>query len=200
MPAGDEQRLAAQLAAQYPAELLAAVQQRRVRAGLRVGLDEAAYQLRFGHADARQVGHHAKVCGNAQPARMADAMAIDEHQVRCARQQRQRSQQRRQFAEAEQARDIGHHGGDAGDFLRHRLQGVRVEQHGRSAGDRAVFLEADIQPGQPAHGSGQPVLPLHAGRQLLLLFAGGADAAFPAPGVDQCIHRPQDDIHTATAR
>uniref|UniRef100_A0A914YAN5 phosphoglycerate mutase (2,3-diphosphoglycerate-dependent) n=1 Tax=Panagrolaimus superbus TaxID=310955 RepID=A0A914YAN5_9BILA len=105
MAAGHEQWLAAHLAAQHPAQLLIAIQQRRMCAGLGARFDEPADQLRLGHADARQVGDHTEVSGHAQPARVADAMAIDEHQVRRARQQRQRGQQCRQLAEAEQAGD-----------------------------------------------------------------------------------------------
>jgi len=115
-------------------------------------------------------------------------MAIDEHQVRRARQLCQRGQQGRQFAEAEQAGDVGHHRGNAGDLLRHRLQRLRIQQHRRGAGDGAVVFKADIQPGQPAHVAGQAVLALHAAGQLDLLRAGSGDAAFPASGVDHRIH------------
>ncbi|MNN61507.1 hypothetical protein D3C81_1767470 [compost metagenome] len=45
--------------------------------------------------------------GNAEPAWVRDAVAIDHHQLRRVRQLRQRLQGRRQLAEAEQAGDVG---------------------------------------------------------------------------------------------
>jgi hypothetical protein len=200
MASGHEQRLAAHPAAQHPAQLFVAILQRCMCSGLGARFDETTHQFRLGHADAGQVGDHAQMCGHAQPARMADAVAIDEHQVRRAWQQRQRSQQCRQFAEAEQAGDVRHHRGNARDLLRHRLQRLRVQQHRRGAGDGAVVLEADIQPGQPAHVAWQAVLALHAAGQLELLRAGRGDAAFPASGVDHRIHRSQHRMRGATAR
>ncbi|KAG1244473.1 hypothetical protein G6F66_015660 [Rhizopus arrhizus] len=91
-----------------------------MRAGFRCRFLKAAHQFRLGHADAWQVGDHAQVRGDAQPARMADAVAIDEDQVGRVRQQGQRRQQRRQLAEAEQAGDVRHHRGNARDLLRDR--------------------------------------------------------------------------------
>lgn len=200
MAAGHEQRLAAHLAAQHPAQLFIALQQRRMCTGLGARLDEPAHQLRLGHADARQVGDHAQMRGHAQPARMADAVAIDEHQIRRLRQQRQCRQQRRQLAETEQAGDVGHHRRNPRDLLRHGLQRLRIQQHRRGAGDGAVVFKADIQPGQPAHVAGQAVLALHAAGKLDLLRAGSGDAAFPASGVDHRIHWPQHRMRGATAR
>jgi len=200
MAAGHEQRLAAHLAAQHPAQLFVAILQRRMCTGLGARFDEPPHQLRLRYPDARQVGDHAQMRGHAQPARMADAVAIDEHQVRHTWQQRQRGQQCRQLAEAEQAGDVGHHRGDARDLLRHGLQGLCVQQYRRGAGDGAVVLEADIHPGQPAHVAWQAVLALHAARQLQLLRTGGSDAAFPASGVDHRIHGSQHRTGGATAR
>ena len=200
MATGHEQRLAFHLTAQHPAELLVTVQQRCMRTGLGTRLDEAADQFRFGHADAWQIGDHAQVRGDAEPPRMADAVAVDEHQVRCARQQRQCGQQRRQLAEAEQAGDVGHHSRDARDFLRYRQQRLRIQKYRSGTGGGAVILEADIQPGQPAHRAWQPVLAFHATGQLDLLLAGRGDAAFPASGVDHRIHWLQHRMCGATAR
>ena len=59
--AGHEERLAADLAAQHPAQQFVAVQQRRMRTGLGTGFFEAADQLRLRHADSGQVGHHAQM-------------------------------------------------------------------------------------------------------------------------------------------
>ncbi len=200
MAAGHEQRLAAHLAAQHPAELLVTVHQWRMRACFGTWFDEPAHQFRLGHADARQVGDHAQMRGHAQSARMADAVAIDEHQIRRPRQQRQRGQQCRQFAEAEQAGDVGHHRRNPRDLLRHGLQRLRIQQHCRGAGDRAVVFKADIQPGQPAHVAWQAVLAFHAAGKQGLLRAGSGDAAFPASGVDHRIHWPQHRMRGATAR
>ena len=127
-------------------------------------------------------------------------MAIHEHQVRGAGQLRQRGQQCRQFAEAEQAGDVGHHCGNARDFLRHRLQRGGIQQHGGGAGGGPVVLETHIQPGQPARRGRQAVLALDAAGQLHLLFAGGGDAALPVARIDHGIHRPQHGMAAATAR
>lgn len=127
-------------------------------------------------------------------------MAIDEYQVRRSWQQCQCGQQCRQLAEAEQARDIGHQCGNPRDLLRHGLQRLCIQQDRRSARNGTVVLEADIQPGQPAHVTGQAVLAFHAAGQLQLLRAGGGDAAFPAPGGDHRIHWLQHRMRAATAR
>jgi len=200
MATGHEQRLAAHLAAQHPAQLLVAIQQRCMRTSFGARFDEPSHQFRFRHADARQIGDHAKMRGDAKPARMADAVAIDEHQVRRSWQQCQCGQQCRQLAEAEQARDIGHQCGNPRDLLRHGLQRLCIQQHRRGAGNGTVVLEADVQPGQPAHVTGQAVLAFHAGGQLQLLRAGSGDAAFPAPGIDHRIHGSQHRTGGATAR
>ncbi|SMQ96073.1 hypothetical protein PD5205_02746 [Xanthomonas fragariae] len=48
-----------------------------------------------------QAADHAEVRGDAKPARMGDALTVDEHQVRTLPQQGQRGQQHRQFPKAQ---------------------------------------------------------------------------------------------------
>src|SRR3546814_3366129 len=81
-----------------------------------VCLGAAADEDLVGLAKARQSAGDAEVRGNAEPARMRDAVAVDEGQVRRLRQFFQRQQQCRQFAVRQQAGDVGNAGGDARDF------------------------------------------------------------------------------------
>ena len=62
----------------------------------------------------------------------------------------QRLQQRRQFAERQQAGDVGHRGRDARDLRIDHLQRAGIEQHGCGAGDRASVFEADVETGDGA--------------------------------------------------
>ena len=90
-------------------DLLAAVAQ---------GGEGAAHVVQVGHAgaddgipadpDAGQPAGQAEVGCKAEPAWMGDAVAIDEGEVGRAIQHPQGVEQGRQFAEAEQARDVGH--------------------------------------------------------------------------------------------
>jgi hypothetical protein len=199
MAAGHEQRLAAHLAAQHPAELLVTVHQWRMRACFGTWFDEPAHQFRLGHADARQVGDHAQMRGHAQPARMADAVAIDEHQIRRPRQQCQRGQQRWQLAEAEQAGDVRASPWECAHFLRHGLQCLRIQQ------DRCGAVVAPLSSKPTSSPASQRT---SLGRRSWRstrpaswsCCARRGDAAFPAPGVDHRIHWPQHRMGGATAR
>src|SRR3546814_15879511 len=78
--------MAVDLAAQDPAQLRALVSQRRIRAAHLVWLGAAADEDLLCHANARQSGGDAEVRGNAEPARVRDAVAVYEGQVRRLRQ------------------------------------------------------------------------------------------------------------------
>ena len=147
--------------------------------GRQQGHARFADQDLLGDADARQVGGDAEVRGDAQPARVGDAVAVDEGEVRRALKPRQRLEQGGQFAEAEQAGDVGHPGGRARDLLVDHLQRVGVEQHRGGAGGGAVVLEADVEAGDGAQRLREIVADDDLAREFVLHGAQGRGIAGP---------------------
>ena len=186
MAGRDDQRQAAGFAAQQPADLLAAVAQWGERAAHVVqGHARCADEDFLRHADAGQAGGDAEMRGDAEPARMGDAVAVDECEVRRSLEHRQCLEQRGEFAEAEEAGDVRHARGQARNLLVNDLERVRIEQDGSRPRGGTSVLEADVEAGDGAQRPGEIVAEDDALREIALHDAQGGDIAGPVGhGVD----------------
>ncbi|MNE96777.1 hypothetical protein D3C80_1950230 [compost metagenome] len=99
MAGGDKQRVAARLAAPHPAKLFAFILQRSQRTGGGVQRSEFTAQALLRHTDGRHIDQQPKVAGDAQAARMRNAMTVDKNQVRLLLQPFPRGKQRGVLAE-----------------------------------------------------------------------------------------------------
>lgn len=159
MPDGDEHRLHAALGAQRPADDVAVQGQRGPVAALLAGWFVAAHRG-LADADARQVGQHTQVAGQAEAARVRQALAVAHQRVRSHRQPVERVQQRWCLAEREQARHVGepglapHHGTVHHGQRRHVQDGHHRDQvvpvavrhvQTRRRADLRWFLDADLR-------------------------------------------------------
>jgi len=84
--------------------------------------------------------------GDTEAARMGNALTVAQEQIGRLLQFQHGLQHSRNFAEGEQAGDIGERGGSPSDGRLDQLQRFEIEDGDRGAGDGVVFLEADIHP------------------------------------------------------
>lgn len=145
---------------------------------MQIGVFTEQFALR--HADGRQIGDHAEMGGDAEAAWMGDALAIDQTQIGAVRQTFERGQDRGQLAKGQQARDVGHYGGQPGEMAGQWLQAVGVKQHGGGTGDRTILLEADIEAGHGAQWRVKTIAQTDAFGECGLLIARGVHIAMPA--------------------
>jgi hypothetical protein len=154
MADGDEQRPHPRAAAQHGADHLAAVEQRRGGTFLPPRRLERADQPRLGDADRRQPREHAHVAGEAQAARVGNALAVAEQQVGPSRQAGERRQQRRRLAERQQAGDVGEVERPTGQRALQQLQAWPGQQRGRAPHQTAGGLIVSIEAGDQSYGIG----------------------------------------------
>ncbi len=154
----DEQRVAARLAAPYPAQLFTLIFQQCQRADGGVQRRKFAAQALLGHADGRYIDQQAEMAGDAETPRMRNAMSIDEDQPRLLPQLSPGGQQRRVFAKRQETRDIRHDGGDTRHLILHQLQ-RRIAQDGDGgARHRSLLLEAHVGAGDEGRRVGRQIV------------------------------------------
>ena len=103
------------------------------------------------HADRRQAGQHAKMAGDAQPARVRPPLPVHQQQIGLSVEAHQRLQHGRQFAKRQQPRHVGELDRPLGERMFDGLKpGERQHGH-RRPGDVAAPGKPHIDAGHPAH-------------------------------------------------
>ena len=90
------------------------------------------------------------MAGEAEAARVGEALAVAEQEVGGRRERRQRLERRRDLAKRQQARDVGKAGRPARERALDQGEPGQPEHRDRGAGDPARLLEADVDAGDQA--------------------------------------------------
>ena len=120
------------------------------------GLVVPADQPRLGDADRGQAGDHAEMRGDAEAARVGDALAVDHQQVGLPVQHRQGRERGRDLAERQVARNVGKAGRQGGQRALHQLEALAVEQGDRSPGEPGGLGDVDVDAGDQARRGQSP--------------------------------------------
>ena len=148
----------------------------------------AADEALFCDADGGQAGQHAQVAGDAESARMGQALAVADEQVRQAFEFLQCRENRRRFPKGKQSRHVGKAGRQGDEGLLTEFQPWKSQHHDGGAGEPVIPVETHVDAGHRADRS-QPVAGLYQPAQPSLRLAGLGGGYVPGMLVVQLQHR-----------
>ena len=118
------------------------------------------------------------MAGEAEPARMGEALAVAEQKIGGRGERRQGLERRRDLAKRQQARNVGKTGRTAGERALDHEQSRQAENRDRGTRDLARLLEADVDASDQSDLA-EPVLELDLAGQRQLQLARLGRAQIP---------------------
>ena len=150
------------------AQVILAIHKGNLRAPMFVECIVLADENRLAAADGGEVHNKAKMAGDAEPARVGDALSVNHDEVRDGVEGLEGLDQNGDFPEGQESGDVlhGRDGFDGTDFT--DGEGGNVEDHDGAGGEALPVNAGDVDAGNKPGAHGDVVLPLDLLGQLCL--------------------------------